>query len=249
MYLYMCICVYVYVHVYVYAYVYVYICVCARSPLAQGVYRGSGRAWPCDAVSAQGAGFAGSGTRQGALPPPPLPPLSAMFHGGAPPLRRRKTAADRRSQRLRAEGRGAQRLLRAFAAVQECRGGQLTPLAEALSRALGDGGRSASGHAAGEVPVPMTQREIVHVQTVIQQERIQQHVEMVVEVPVPMMQEEEIVHVPPIIQQARIHQQQVEMVVEAPVPMTQEESVSMNVHSSHGASDAVSYTHLTLPTN
>ena len=121
-----------------------------------------------------------------------------MFHGGAPPLRRRKTAADRRRQRLRAEGRGAQRLLRAFAAVRECRGGQLTPLAEALSRALGDGGRSASGHAAGEVPVPMTQGEIVHVQPVIQQERIQQHVEMVVELPVPMTQEGEIVHAPPI---------------------------------------------------
>ena len=100
-------------------------------------------------VSAQGTGFAGFGTRQGAFLPPTRP-LSTMFHGGAPPLRRRKAAADRRSQRLRAEGRGAQRLLRAFAAVRECRGGQLTPLAEALSRALGDGGRRASGHAAGE---------------------------------------------------------------------------------------------------
>ena len=57
------------------------------------------------------------------------------------------------------------------------------------------------------------------VQNIIQQERIQQHVEMVVEVPAPMTQEEEIVRAPTIIQQDHIHQQQV------PVPMTQEEIV------------------------
>ena len=131
-----------------------------------------------------------------------------MLHGGAPGLRRRKTAADRRSQRLRAEGRGAQRLLRAFAAVREGRGGQLTPLAEALSRALGE--MIVEAHA------PMPQEEILHVPKIDQQEEV---------------------HVPTIIQQACIHQQQAEMVTDAPVPMTQEESGCVNVHSSnYGAS-------------
>ena len=51
------------------------------------------------------------------------------------------------------------------------------------------------------------------------------HVEVVVEVPVPMVQEE-IVHAPTIIQQARIFQRQVEMIVEVPaVPMTQGEEI------------------------
>ena len=133
-----------------------------------------------------------------------------MLHGGTPGLRRRKTAADRRSQRLRAEGRGAQRLLRAFAAVREGRGGQLTPLAEALSRALGE--MIVEAHA------PMPQEEILRVPKIDQQE--------------------EILHVSTIIQQACIHQQQAEMVTDAPVPMTQEESGCINVHSSNGASDA-----------
>ena len=76
----------------------------------------------------------------------------------------------------------------------------------------------------------MTQEEIVHVPTIVQQDRIrQQQVEMIVEVPVPMMQEE-IVHVPTIIQQERITQQHGEMSVEVPVPMTQEEIVRSEVH-------------------
>ena len=75
------------------------------------------------------------------------------------------------------------------------------------------------------VPVHMTQEEVVHVPTVITQQRVQQqHVEQIVEVPVPMVQGE-MVHVPKIMTQHRIHQQQVEQIVEVPVHMTQEEVV------------------------
>ena len=76
-----------------------------------------------------------------------------------------------------------------------------------------------------DVPVPMTQEEIVHVPKIIQQEHVtQQHVEMVGEVPVPMTQEG-IVHAPTNIPQVRVTQQHVEIPVEVPVPMTQEEIV------------------------
>ena len=75
------------------------------------------------------------------------------------------------------------------------------------------------------VPVHMTQEEVVHVPTVITQQRVQQqHVEQIVEVPMPMVQGE-MVHVPKIMTQHRIHQQQVEQIVEVPVHMTQEEVV------------------------
>ena len=99
----------------------------------------------------------------------------------------------------------------------------------------------------------MTQEEIVQGPTITQKERIQQggtwqeeivHApiipqEHVVEVPVPMTQEEscadhhpagarpmtqeEIVHAPTITQQGSITQQRVETVVEVPVPMVPEE--------------------------
>ena len=73
-----------------------------------------------------------------------------------------------------------------------------------------------------EVPIPMTQEEVVHVPKVITQTRVQQqHVEQTVEVPIPMTQEE-VVHVPKVITQTRVQQQHVEQTVEVPVPMTQD---------------------------
>ena len=66
-----------------------------------------------------------------------------------------------------------------------------------------------------EVPVPMTQEEVVHVPKIMTQTRVmQQHVEQVVEVPIPMTQEE-VIHVPEIITQTRIVHQPVEQIVEA----------------------------------
>ena len=74
-----------------------------------------------------------------------------------------------------------------------------------------------------EEPIPMTQEEIAHMPTIIQEENV--------EVPVPMAQEE-IAHMPNIFyyeymeiimqEQEQIRQQQ-EMIVEVPIPMTQEE--------------------------
>ena len=66
-----------------------------------------------------------------------------------------------------------------------------------------------------EVPVPMTQEEVVHVPEIITQTRVQQeHVEQMIEVPIPM-QQEEVVHVPEIVMQPRIVHQPVEQIVEA----------------------------------
>ena len=66
-----------------------------------------------------------------------------------------------------------------------------------------------------EVPVPMTQEEVVHVPEIVTQTRVQQQqVEQMVEVPIPM-QQEEIVHVPEIVTQPRIVHQPVEQIVEA----------------------------------
>jgi len=76
----------------------------------------------------------------------------------------------------------------------------------------------------------MTQEEIAHVTSIIQQDRThQQQVRMIVEVPFPMTQEE-IVLVPTIIQQESITQQQGETIMEVPVPMTQEEIARSEVH-------------------
>lgn len=59
----------------------------------------------------------------------------------------------------------------------------------------------------------------MHIPKIMTQSRVQhQHVEEVVEVPVPM-QQEEVVHVPKIITQTRVQQQQVVEEVEIPVPM------------------------------
>ena len=54
-----------------------------------------------------------------------------------------------------------------------------------------------------EVPIPMTQEEVVHVPQVITHTRVQQQqVEQTVEVPIPMTQEE-VVHVPKVVTQTR----------------------------------------------
>ena len=71
---------------------------------------------------------------------------------GAPEAqRRRKTAAERRAQRQRAEGRAAMRLLKAFDAVATHRGQRLTGLAEALRAALA--GPSEGAEQASTAPV------------------------------------------------------------------------------------------------
>jgi hypothetical protein len=70
---------------------------------------------------------------------------------------------------------------------------------------------------------------MVHVPKIMMQQRVhQQQVEQVVEVPVPMTQEE-VVHVPTVITQQRAQHQHVEMEVQVPVPMTQEEVVHVPV--------------------
>ena len=98
-----------------------------------------------------------------------------------------------------------------------------------------DGSFDTAGFA--EVLVPMTQGEIAHAPTIIQQDRVQQqHVEMSVEEVVPMTQEE-IVQGPTIVQQDRIpRQQHVEFPVEVPVPMTQEEIVQCTCRRSSNKS-------------
>ena len=65
--------------------------------------------------------------------------------------------------------------------------------------------------------MPITQEEVVHVPEIITQTRVQQqHVEQMVEVPIPM-QQEEVVHVPKIVTQPRIVHQPVEQIVEAEI--------------------------------
>ena len=59
-------------------------------------------------------------------------------------------------------------------------------------------------------------------QVVTQKRQTHQHVEQIVEVPVPMTQEE-VVHVPKIITQTRVQQERVEQMIEVPIPMQQEE--------------------------
>ena len=67
--------------------------------------------------------------------------LPASARSAAPalwrwPRRPRRTAAERREQTLRAEGRATQRLLRSFAALDAHRGGRTTVLGASLARLL-----------------------------------------------------------------------------------------------------------------
>ena len=67
-----------------------------------------------------------------------------------------------------------------------------------------------------DVPVPQVVEEVVQVDRIVPQERVQQRtVEQIVEVPVPQMVEE-VVHVPQIQVQERIVQNIVEQIVEVP---------------------------------
>jgi hypothetical protein len=90
-----------------------------------------------------------------------------------------------------------------------------------------------------DVPMPITQEEVVQVPTIIPQQRVmQQQVEQMVKVPVPVTQEkivevpvpmtqDEVVQVLTVIPQQGVMQQQLEQVVAVPVPMTQEEIVQV----------------------
>ena len=71
-----------------------------------------------------------------------------------------------------------------------------------------------------EVPVPMTQEELVHVPMVANHHR-HQHLEQEMRVDVHVTHEnEEIMHVSKIIPRERVIQQTVEQVVEISIPMT-----------------------------
>ncbi len=65
--------------------------------------------------------------------------------------RPRRSAAERRAQALRAEGRVCQRLLKAFAALQGHRGGWPMQLGEALDTALKDNSKAVVPHRASVV--------------------------------------------------------------------------------------------------
>eukprot|EP00972_Heterocapsa_arctica_P001291 188380-Heterocapsa_arctica.AAC.1 len=72
--------------------------------------------------------------------------------GASPRVRLRKSAAERRAQRLRAEARVAQRLLRAFVAVDSHRGGCLSRLGADFLQVL-RGGRADGAARANDAPV------------------------------------------------------------------------------------------------
>ena len=78
-----------------------------------------------------GPGVAPSGSKQEALP------LSLSYRiMSSLPARRKKSAADRRAQRLRAEGRMMQRMLKCLGEVSSHRGCKLSRLGEVLANTL-----------------------------------------------------------------------------------------------------------------